>query len=288
MRLRLKRPGPPGGPKSTTDDDGEMSGGSHLGQRDFLKLIGAAVGVGLVGQLVAPPTPALANTLLTPNVGIGTSTPGYALEIVQNNAPQLALRGSWSGGAGYLRFQEANPQPGFWDVITRNANPSQVGNMDWTANPDGSTSPSHYHYYMTFVANNSLDTSSGMVSFPGSVGIGTSGPQYPLDVYGYQGSGWTQGTLRLNGLGSDVMLHVVNSSTGGRDYALDSTGNASGIGGGKFLINDTAAQAIRLAIDSSGNLGVGTSSPSAALHLNSGSFQIGATKIADGGGSYYA
>jgi len=82
-----------------------MSGGSHLGQRDFLKLIGAAVGVGLVGQLVAPPTPALANTLLTPNVGIGTSTPGYALEIVQNNAPQLAVRGSWSGGARYLRFQ---------------------------------------------------------------------------------------------------------------------------------------------------------------------------------------
>src|SRR5207249_11854306 len=57
-----------------------------------------------------------------------------------------------------------------------------------------------------------------------------------------QGSGWTQGTLRLNGLGSDVMLHVVNSSTGGRDYALDSTGNASGIGGGKFLINDTRSE----------------------------------------------
>ncbi len=128
------------------------------------------------------------------NVGIGTTSPGYALEIVRNSAPQLALRGSWAGGAGYLRLQETG-QPGFWETITRNATPGQIGSWDWLGNPDGGLSPSHYHQYMSFIANNNLDTTAGNVNFSGNMGIGTVLPQYPLEITTSQQSSWSAGAF---------------------------------------------------------------------------------------------
>src|SRR5207237_603891 len=86
-------------------------------------------------------------------VGIGTTNPGYPLEIVRSGMPELALRGSQAGEAGWLRFQEWG-QNGFWDVVTRNSTvANQVGNMEWYANPDGLSTPDHWHQYISFVAN---------------------------------------------------------------------------------------------------------------------------------------
>jgi hypothetical protein len=51
--------------------------------------------------------------------------------------------------------------------------------------------------------------------------------------------------------------------------------------------NTTTGAVERLRIDQNGNVGIGTTNPQAALHLNSGVFQINATKIADQSGVYY-
>jgi hypothetical protein len=80
-----------------------------------------------------------------------------------------------------------------------------------------------------------------------SLGIGTTTPNSPLDI---QAS--TSGTqIRLT-------------------YPSVRTWNAGVQSGGQFAIRDANAAADRIVINSSGNVGIGTSSPSEKLHVNSG------------------
>ncbi len=75
------------------------------------------------------------------------------------------------------------------------------------------------------------------------------------------------GNSVLSASATDVYTTLQNSSTGGRTWHINATSNASGEGGGRFLIKDGTASATRLAIDSSGNVGIGTSSPTNLLHI---------------------
>ena len=73
--------------------------------------------------------------------------------------------------------------------------------------------------------------------------------------------------------GGGGYLILDNTATGGRDYRIISTNNAHGsLGGGDFAIldNDVSgndAAKTRLLIDSSGNVGIGTTSPTTSLDL---------------------
>ena len=75
------------------------------------------------------------------------------------------------------------------------------------------------------------------------------------------------GNSVLSASATDVYTTLQNSSTGGRTWHINATSNASGEGGGRFLIKDGTASATRLAIDSSGNVGIGTSSPGTTLEV---------------------
>jgi hypothetical protein len=88
----------------------------------------------------------------------------------------------------------------------------------------------------------------------GNVGIGTSSPSAPLHV---------------SGSDSTVPIKIDNTGTGGDTWRIWSTNDAASDGGGKlgFYNEDTATRAMTL--DSSGNVGIGTSSPSSLLHLSS-------------------
>ena len=77
----------------------------------------------------------------------------------------------------------------------------------------------------------------------GNVGIGTESPQDKLHVY-------------------DGDVGIENSS--GRRYRLIAEA------GGGFTIRDQTASAGRLAIDTSGNIGIGESTPLASLHIKQG------------------
>lgn len=58
---------------------------------------------------------------------------------------------------------------------------------------------------------------------------------------------------------------------------LFSTGGTSGLGQGKFAIYDRTANQTRLAVDSSGKVGIGTSSPSHLIQLSGGAYSDGST-----------
>jgi hypothetical protein len=87
------------------------------------------------------------------------------------------------------------------------------------------------------------------------VGIGTTTPQRRLHVKG----------------ASDQEIALESSDTGGRQWTLQSSRGANN---GRFEIIDRTANASRLTIGSNGDVGIGTTTPSAKLEVN-GDIEVG-------------
>ena len=95
-----------------------------------------------------------------------------------------------------------------------------------------------------------------------SLGIGTTFPAYSLDV-----STNNVLTSRIQSSAGETILEIDNTNTNGRRYMIISGGNSGSLIGGKFGVFDATAGATRLAIDSSGRVGIGNVSPSAPLSV---------------------
>jgi len=89
-------------------------------------------------------------------------------------------------------------------------------------------------------------------TFPvtGNVGIGTTSPGYPLQVNG-------SGDMQMGISSSDANAHV---------WTLQSSGSGSLVG--TFQIIDRTVGASRLLVDTSGNVGIGTTSPQSNLQIS--------------------
>ena len=84
----------------------------------------------------------------------------------------------------------------------------------------------------------------GMQVYGGNVGIGTSSPVTPLTING-----------------NDPLITLKNAGTNRWQFGLENTSS------NRFVFYDNTAAAYRLIINSSGNLGIGTSLPSAKLQV---------------------
>jgi hypothetical protein len=96
----------------------------------------------------------------------------------------------------------------------------------------------------------------------GNVGIGTTTPGYRLEICG-DGDG--TGELAVKGTGTDIGLALNNTGTGGKAWRILSTGGGSGAGNGKLITWDGTGYG--WVIDCSRNMGIGTTSPVATLHV---------------------
>ena len=107
------------------------------------------------------------------------------------------------------------------------------------------------------------DATPFVINASGNVGIGTSSPAYKLDVTG-QGRATTGFAVSTDG--STFTPSGLNAIPNyGMGYITSTSQTIiSGFGGISFYTN----QAERLRIDSSGNVGIGTSSPSASAILD--------------------
>ena len=109
-----------------------------------------------------------------------------------------------------------------------------------------------------------VDTNTLVVDAPNNrVGIGTSSPSEKLSI--------NEGNIKLTSTDTFHYISLSNTSTGGRQWTLANAGasDPTGVTAGNLYLRDSTAGANRIAIDSSGRVGIGTTSPSSLLHLSS-------------------
>jgi len=173
------------------------------------------------------------------NVGIGTTSPSGKLHISSGGSPSIIIQDT----DGTDQYATINHNNGSNQYIARNN--TSNGQHIWF----GQTGPSSFNERMR------IDSS-------GNVGIGDSTPTRKLTVNGDIGLA-NNGKLFLWDshdvnylqyyrweLNSSLTAYINNSGSGG--VALKTAGNT------------------RLHIDNSGNVGIGTSSPSSTLNINGG------------------
>ncbi len=215
-----------------------------------LSIKGSGTGTGLAFAVADSADTLRFSVLDNGKIGIGTTTPQANLHIVQGGITDaiLSIEQNTSGtNDSLLRF-----------IIPTTAN-------TWVMGTDNSDSDKFKIARNTVFDGTreywTMDTS-------GNVGIGTTTPGNKLVVSGSAFSATTGGDLFVTGSNVDgAGLTVDSSATGGRRYSLFSTADGSAAGGGKFSIFDNTGNGHRLVINSTGNVGIGTTSPSARLHV---------------------
>lgn len=177
------------------------------------------------------------------NVGIGNASPSYQLDVT--GATQSALRLDSADTIGTrLRLSSSATGGRIYDMVsTANGNASSGGK--W------------------LLVDNTAALTRMTVDSSGNVGVGNSAPSYQLDV-----TGATQSALRLDSADTiGTRLRLSNSATGGRIYDLVSTADGNANGGGKWLLVDSTASVPRVAVASSGDVGIGTTAPAVRLDV---------------------
>ena len=159
------------------------------------------------------------------NVGIGSTSPGYKLDIVENvnSFAASVTNTNTNGSAGGLR------------IIKSNGGQAAL------------------------YIDNTGGYGNAATILGGSVGIGTTSPQSKLEVGGIGSSGTSDyGALTLSSGSSGLTLGW--DSTNNRSYIYSRT---SGVSSRPIIINET------LYVVGYGSVGMGTTSPTAQLHISS-------------------
>jgi hypothetical protein len=195
------------------------------------------------------------------SIGInGTPDNTYqGLTIVGSN-PSLRLKGTQANSWTWIEF-----------VSSSGANNFSMG-------------VNHTTPYFGIKAGAGMDTPNFAIASSGNVGIGTSSPSSQLNIVGLGSNIFTDG-LRVTRTSGTNQYGVVNYKGGSLNLlAVDTIGSAPEI---DFLTStDGSTSTVRMVILPSGNVGIGTTSPTANLHINAGSGLL--TKeilIVQGGGS---
>jgi hypothetical protein len=153
-----------------------------------------------------------------------------------------------------------------------------------TSGNSQTTSLGRYNNITSFVSSNG---STNSYNFDGNVGIGTTAPTNRLDVIqsgytaGVRVSGGTHTQIRVEGTSAQAKLQVCDSCSGG----LNDVGNGIGLLGTEntypFAIYTNNTERVR--ITSTGNVGIGTTTPLNKLDI-AGASAIGS----DYAGAYTA
>jgi len=109
-----------------------------------------------------------------------------------------------------------------------------------------------------------LDAAGSTYFNGGSVGIGTSSPSYKLDIHGSFGSSAGAG-LRLKSSATDDNGIIHEQADGTSWFTGQETGNPNDY---EFWYSNGSNYSLIMHLDTSGNVGIGTTSPSTRLEVN--------------------
>jgi hypothetical protein len=211
------------------------------------------------------------------NVGIGTTTPAYPLDVY----------GVIRSGTGGFKFPDATTQTTAYLGGSQTLVAGNVGAGAFGSN----TSGGNYSFPASLSIGTSTAPSGGVLFVNGNVGIGTAGPTAILDVY-------KTGQSNTISVGSDTnyqsalwLRYQQNTGTGMKMYYdantavtyLDSVyastaGQAYGDVAFRTNTSGTAKNLLYLQ-NTSGNVGIGTTGPTARLHLPASTATAGTASL---------
>lgn len=207
------------------------------------------------------------------NVGIGTSSPSYGLEVSNQN---IAITNRPSSGTDnpvlYLRRNVESGDAGA--VSTHGTISFQT---DYSTNDNyvtsssivsGSVNGSDKNSYLAFGVTDSSSFSEGMRLTSTGLGIGTSSPQSKLDV---DGDITASGDLDLNSGGTYSTTIQSVTPTANRTISFpDQTGTVGLVAGSTGMIQYNDAGKLAASgnfVYTNGNVGIGTNSPAYKLDV---------------------
>ena len=190
------------------------------------------------------------------NVGIGTSSPSYSLVVSKNqNAATVIQNVNNNTGASAVSILQSKIGASSYVNYSTFANYNQIV---------GSGITTQYIDFDTQIFRNTAGSEAMRIDSSGNVGIGTSSPGYKLTVAGLAALGTASGVY---GNSADMRLETAT----GRGWRMGTT--STGSTHGYFYIQGSTDNFVSsfidsLNIDTSGNVGIGTSSPNASAILD--------------------